>query len=244
MKKIGLRLLKIFKPVVNKLFALNSQLVRAANPEWQPRVWSNSELKKFAHMYQGSVINVSGWKDMDKQGGRYQDYFVNAKDYHVSNIDGCRGKNGLPNEIHIDLQSEVDDQLAGRYEVVFNHTTLEHVSDVRLAIKNLCKLTSDTVILVVPFIQVEHWSYGSYLDYFRFTEFALRELFDEQGFEVMYIDGNHNPVYPVYYFVVASRSPDKWQNRFPQTGKEVASGVVLTKNESSHRSLGAIEIMK
>ena len=33
-----------------------------------PRYWSNEELKKFAHLFKGSVINVSAWKDVDKQG--------------------------------------------------------------------------------------------------------------------------------------------------------------------------------
>jgi hypothetical protein len=244
MGKLGRNLLRKCRPVVNRLFTLNSQLVRKANPEWHPRTWSNSKLRKIAHLYDGSVINVSGWQDMDKEGKRYQEYFLNAKEYHISNIEGCRGKSDLPNEISIDLQSEVAAEMADRYDVVFNHTTLEHVFDIKLAFKNLCKLTRDTVILVVPFMQVEHWAYGSYLDYFRFTEFALRELLGEQNLDVMYINGNHKPVYPVYYFVVASKRPEKWANRFPQAGRDVTSGIIRTHNVSSYRSLGDFEIMK
>ena len=30
-----------------------------------PRIWSNNELKKISSLFYGSVINVSGWKDLD-----------------------------------------------------------------------------------------------------------------------------------------------------------------------------------
>ena len=33
-----------------------------------PRIWSNKELKKFASLFSGEIINVSGWMDNDKQG--------------------------------------------------------------------------------------------------------------------------------------------------------------------------------
>lgn len=32
----------------------------------RPRLWSNSELKKIAHLFEGWVVNVSAWKDLDK----------------------------------------------------------------------------------------------------------------------------------------------------------------------------------
>jgi len=50
-----------------------------------PRIWSNSELRKFAHLFTGKVINVSAWKDLDKEGNRYKNYFINASEYWISN---------------------------------------------------------------------------------------------------------------------------------------------------------------
>ena len=41
------------------------------------RIWSNQELRKFSHLFRGKVINVSGWKDCDKEGHIYRDYFSN-----------------------------------------------------------------------------------------------------------------------------------------------------------------------
>ena len=58
-------------------------------PEFRrARLWTNIELKKIAHNFTGTVINVSGWADEDKCGAVYRDYFVNAEEYFVSNLGG------------------------------------------------------------------------------------------------------------------------------------------------------------
>lgn len=33
------------------------------------RIWTNEELRKIANLFQGRIINVSGERDQDKQGG-------------------------------------------------------------------------------------------------------------------------------------------------------------------------------
>ena len=33
----------------------------------KPRVWSNNVLRSFANIFEGEVINVSGWEDEDKE---------------------------------------------------------------------------------------------------------------------------------------------------------------------------------
>ena len=48
------------------------------------RVWSNQEIKKFSSFAKGDVANVSAWKDQDKQGKNYKDYFTNAKSYTIT----------------------------------------------------------------------------------------------------------------------------------------------------------------
>ena len=40
----------------------------------KPRKWSNNELKKFSKNFYGNVINISGWKDSDKQNSFYKNY--------------------------------------------------------------------------------------------------------------------------------------------------------------------------
>jgi len=177
-----------------------------------PRVWSNQELKKFAHLFSGSVVNVSGWKDIDKQGQHYRDYFTNADSYEITNYKAeARGFQGYDNEIFLDLEAPVADELIQRYDVVFNHTTLEHVYEVTTAFENLCKLTKDAVILVVPFLQQYHTDYG---DYWRFTPLALQRLFKDNGLELLYQSFNTDEMSSVYLFAIASKHPEKWSEHF------------------------------
>ncbi|WP_174412692.1 methyltransferase domain-containing protein [Thermococcus eurythermalis] len=175
-----------------------------------PRMWSNNELKKFAHLFSGRVINVSGWKDIDKEGSRYKDYFVNAEEYWISNYKSeYRGFQGtLENEIFLDLTQPLPKELRHKFDVVFNHTTLEHIFDVFTAFKNLCELSKDIVIIVVPFIQEQHADYG---DYWRFTPLAIRELFKRNGLELIYINFNDWSNSSIYIFAIGSRHPDKWE---------------------------------
>ena len=65
-----------------------------------PRIWSNQELKKFSHLFKGDVVNVSGWRDIDKEGLHYKDYFRNAKNYTITNFKAdMRGYQGFKNEV-------------------------------------------------------------------------------------------------------------------------------------------------
>ncbi len=176
-----------------------------------PRVWSNAELKKFAHFFVGDVINVSGWKDMDKQGGYYRDYFINCGGYYISNYKSeWRGLQGFDNEFYLDLTEDLDEKYKKRFAVVFNHTTLEHIYDVKKAFKNLCLMSSDVVIVVVPFLQQMHGDYG---DYWRFTPLTIRNLFEENGLTLLYLSFNNHRSASIYIFAVASRSPEKWRSR-------------------------------
>ncbi len=175
-----------------------------------PRIWSNKELKKFAHLFEGKIINVSGWKDIDKEGKRYKDYFINASEYWISNYKSeFRGFQGnLENEIFLDLTQPLPNELKHKFDVVFNHTTLEHIFDIFTAFKNLCELSKDIVIVVVPFIQEQHADYG---DYWRFTPLAIRELFRKNGIKLIYINFNNWSNSSIYIFAIGSRNPNKWK---------------------------------
>ncbi len=187
------------------------------------RNWSNAELARFGHLFVGDVVNVSGWLDNDRsgQGKKYADYFPNHKSYTITNYPGTRGLVENPQSIPLDLEKELPLDMRGRFDVVFNHTTLEHILDAGAAIDSLAGLSRDVVIIVVPFIQPQHYEQGSYGDYWRFTPMALDRLFAEEGFTSLYVSANEQNWFPVYIFYIASRHPEKWRSRFPPNSTEL-----------------------
>ena len=181
-----------------------------------PRIWSNSVLKQIGVCFSGEVVNVSGWDDRDKQGGRYRDYFPRATRYYISNYRGQRGLDDAANltDFSIDLSGPVEDELHKRFDVVFNHTTLEHVFEMRQAFRNLCDMTRDILIVVVPAVQESHPT-SSYGDYWRFMPMGLRCLFDENGMEVIYEAANHDRACGNYLLFVGSYKGNQWNGKLP-----------------------------
>lgn len=158
------------------------------------------------------MVNVSAWDDRDKEGGYYKDYFVNAASYSYTNYTGHRGFQGKGNEFFLDLAGDVPKDLKGRFDVTFNHTTLEHIFEVRKAFRNICELSKDVVIVIVPFSQAEHGGLNSYNDYWRFTPDCLRLLFKENGLEVIYEAESRAKNAAIYLLFVGSRHPEKWKH--------------------------------
>ena len=178
-----------------------------------PRLWSNQVLKRISHLFDGEIINVSGWKDDDKEGNKYSDYFTNAESYLISNYSGERGLSGSNSEIFIDLESDLDKEFINKFQVAFNHTTLEHVYDFKKAFKNICDLSYDIVIIIVPFIQEQH-ELESFKDFWRFTPSALTEMFNRNNLSVLYNDANSDRNAGNYLFFVGSKNPMKWNGKF------------------------------
>lgn len=179
------------------------------------RRWSNAQLRQIAPLCGGRVVNVSAGDDDDKEGSTYDRYFSAATTYTLTNIHAAfRGFQGRPNEIPLDLTDPLPPGLAGSFDVVFNHTTLEHVFDVRTAFRTLCELSADLVIIVVPFAQVQHENVG-YQDFWRFTPTCLRALYAENGLDVVYEAANNEFNASVYLLIVGSRHADRWHGRFP-----------------------------
>jgi hypothetical protein len=127
-----------------------------------------------------------------------------------------RGFQGRSGEIQLDLGSPLPEALCERFDAVFNHTTLEHVFEVRTAVENLARMTRDLLILVVPFAQVQHEKEGAYEDYWRFSPTCMRRLLGENGLEVVYESANDDVNAAVYLFVVGSRHPERWRGRVPE----------------------------
>ena len=191
---------------------------RNLNRRLNHRIWSNSELKQFGHLFTGEICNVSGWEDSarDNTGRHYKDFFPNAKSYSITNFFGNRGSNNkkLKSQYNLDLEKKLDKSLINKFDVVFNHTTLEHIYDVELAIKNLSLMTKDIVIVVVPFIQEQHYDKGSYGDYWRFTQMTLCKLFEKNKINPLYISSNDNqPWYPTYIFFIGSKKIKNWDKK-------------------------------
>ena len=114
-----------------------------------PRVWSNKVLAELAYLFEGEVANISGWKDLDKEGKSYKDYFINSSSYCISNyLSEARGFQGnIENEFFLNLEDDLDKKLLNKFDVVFNHTVLEHIFNVHKAFENLCLLSKDIVIV-------------------------------------------------------------------------------------------------
>lgn len=176
-----------------------------------PRIWSNRELEKFAHLFSGKAVNVSGWQDIDKEGKKYRDYFSNISEYWITNYKSeARGFQGnQENEIFLDLEEDLDESMYCKFDVVFNHTVLEHIFDVNKAFENLCKLSNDIVIVIVPFLQEQHADYG---DYWRFTPLAVEKLFQKNNMDLIYINYNDASDDSIYIFAIGTKNKDKWEN--------------------------------
>jgi hypothetical protein len=182
-----------------------------------PRLWSNHVLREIAHSFTGEIINVSGWNDADKEGGCYSDYFMNASSYYLSNHTGERGLSDSSErtDFMIDLSTPVPGDLKDRFDVVFNHTTLEHIYEIRTAFRNLCLMSRDIVIIIVPFAQEMH-STDSFGDYWRFTPMSLRRLFNENNYSVVFEAISPFKNAGIYLFFAGSRSPQKWKDKMPE----------------------------
>jgi hypothetical protein len=176
-----------------------------------PRLWSNRELAGVSPLMGGDVVNVSAWRDEDKAGRRYRDYSPEATSYTITNYRAeMRGLQGWDGELFLDLEQPLADDLHQRFDVVFNHTTLEHVYDFRAAFANLCAMSRDAVIVVVPWLQPYHSDYG---DYWRFSPLAVARLFADHGMTPARITWTTEPEVSVYVFAVGVRDPERWRGK-------------------------------
>jgi hypothetical protein len=173
------------------------------------RYWSNQELRRFSQVAGGDVVNVSGWKDEDKQGRHYRDYFPKARSYTIANYEGDSGYQGAAGEILLDLRAPLREELKAGFDTVLSHTALEHIFEVHQAFANLAAMTRDLLFVVVPFCQNQH-ELGSFGDYWRFTPSSLRELYSRNGLQVIYESCNENFGCANYLFFAGSRCPEHY----------------------------------
>lgn len=199
-----------------------------------PRLKTNKILKRFSHLFNGEIINVSGSSDNDKNssfkdyyfgnydaGDRYKDYFVNANSYTVSNypLDKTEYSLDKTNMVFLDLEEKIPNEYINKYDVVYNHTVFEHIFDIFTAFKNLCSMSNDIVIFIVPQSQQIHDYARGYKDYWRFTPFAVDKLFEQNGFTVLYRETTVGFSESMYLFYIASKKPKKWIDKFIKVEK-------------------------
>ncbi|MBI4812181.1 hypothetical protein HY798_01880 [Candidatus Falkowbacteria bacterium] len=158
-----------------------------------------------------------GWDDRDKEGGFYRGYFKNCSNYIVSNVLGKEKgmgsvKKSEGEEIELDLEKPLTADFKGKFDIVFNHTTFEHIFNIEQAFKNLCELSKDAVILVIPVLQEIH-VLETYGDYWRMTTLAAAKMFKKYGFEPLVIQVNDQPFAPVYCFAIAARDQRKYERK-------------------------------
>lgn len=176
----------------------------------QYRLWSNDILKENIPKLKNynSVINVSGWKDSDKEGGKYKDYFHNDVVYKISNYPDDKEK-GISdiNDIEIDLGKQLPSELEYKFDVAFNHTVLEHVMNPEFAFDQISKLTKDVLITVIPWKQALHFNPGQFGDYYRISPFTMRRFYEKNNFTIMF--ETYSPSYApdTYLLYIGSRKP-------------------------------------
>lgn len=195
----------------------------------RPRLKSNRFIKKYAPLFSGRVLNLSGADDFDKNvsipeyflgnydgGTRYSDYFSNCSEYWISNhpSDQTQLDKLKPNLIYIDLEVDLPAEWVGFFDVVFCHTVFEHIFDVFSAFENMCALSKDLVIFIVPQVQRIHDYQRGYKDYWRFTPFAVDRLFENQGMTVLARSTTSGFSESQYLCYIASKSPDRWAHQF------------------------------
>ena len=153
------------------------------------RTYSNVSLKRILPLLNViSVLNISGWDDGDKEGGRYSHYFSQkVNKYEVSHFenDYLRSDTDISKMV-INLE-DINYQAVEKFELVFSHTVLEHVFDQQNAFRIMCSLAEKYVVGVVPMINVLHWE-ETYDDYWRFTPHGIRKLFENNEFNLVHLE--------------------------------------------------------
>lgn len=118
-----------------------------------------------------SVLNVGAVQEhKDKEGSTYRKYFPQAQWYTLD----FRRRDDDPHHYEADLHDV--SRITERFDLILNMSTLEHVRNPFIVVKNLRGLLNPRgyMFISVPWVYKLHGlKYG---DYWRFTHMAIREL--------------------------------------------------------------------
>lgn len=190
------------------------------SPTREARIWSNEIVRKIAPHVTGDVVNISAWRDQDKEGSSYRKYFTNANSYSTTNFQGWRGEDGITDH-ELDLLKPAPVELREKFDVVYNHTTLEHVYDFVRALDTMNEMARDAILIVVPWMQHLHGPDDS--DFWRFSPYAMRRLFNERGFDIVVEAAGPDRAKVVYLTYFASRRAAYWEERLSSFGNDAVT---------------------
>lgn len=141
-------------------------------------------LDAFARRAATSVPEGALVLDAGAGHGPYRNYFAHAR-YEAADFEQVPGKDYLGNHYVCDLSSiPVEDE---RYDLVFLSQVLEHLPHPELVLVELRRVlkAGGRLWASAPLFYEEH---ERPYDFFRYTQFGLRRLFEESGFKDLQID--------------------------------------------------------
>jgi len=141
-------------------------------------------LEAFARRAAASVREGAVVLDAGAGQGPYREHFAHAR-YEAADFEQVPGKDYSGNHYVCDLSSiPVED---GRYDLVFLSQVLEHLPSPLLVLAELRRVLKPGGRLwaSAPLFYEEH---ERPYDFYRYTQFGLRRLFEESGFKDLEID--------------------------------------------------------
>lgn len=156
---------------------------RKINPFFREQfnmVYEASELTKQG----GKLLNFYASKDLSSYREEcFRKYFFPKADYHVIDVwddtltvqEETKISKNNQKSLHINHRTDTFDV------VITTKVVLEHVSDPWLVISEMCRVLKPDgkIFVIAPHIRRQHQPPH---DYFRFTEHALKKIFEESGF--------------------------------------------------------------
>lgn len=146
----------------------------------------------------GKVLDIGGSK---KSG--YQELIKGDHEYVVANIDASYGA-----DVIFDAESPWPVE-PGSFDAVLFINVLEHLFNYRAALSEAEKalVPEGTIVAVIPFMFNVH---GSPNDYYRYTRSALERIFEEAGFNKVYIEELGTGAFSVIYHCLIGFARWNW----------------------------------
>jgi SAM-dependent methyltransferase len=139
---------------------------------------------------------------------------------------------------HLDLQADLNHPLSlpdANFDTVLATDVFEHVSEPRGLFREISRLLrpDGTLIAGVPFL---YWIHEEPHDYYRYTEFALRELCTENGLKVSSVEPYGGA--PEIVFDTLAKTVSYGRLGTMAVGRWMAMGIVLLGQACGGSSVG------
>lgn len=109
----------------------------------------------------------------------------------------------------LDLQSQPPEELAERFDLVFNHTTLEHIFDIHQAFHTMASMSRDAMLVIVPFVQHLHGPEDG--DFWRPSPYAMRRLHENANLTVIREAAGPKGGKIRYLSYFSTKNPERWK---------------------------------